>query len=86
MHNVIFFQYFFMNIKTSSIPATLFRGMIRALYLRLTQHPEFYNIRHYTKNKGRRRNRQKIWWIRMKKILNSISEFTLIWKEWLCYC
>ena len=84
---VIFFQYLFMNINTNN-PILLFRNVIKGLLERLTQNPEFYNIKHYTKNKGRKHNQQRFWWcyVSINKPLNLIVEFTGNGKEWLCYC
>lgn len=56
MLSVIFFQYPFMNIKNNITQATLFGSLIRILRGKLTQNPEFYNIKHYTKRRSRKRN------------------------------
>ena len=50
-----------MNIKVITNPIVQIRILIKSLAERLTQNPEFYNIRHYTKNRGRYRNQQKTW-------------------------
>jgi hypothetical protein len=50
-----------MNIKVITNPLDQIRGFVKAFFERLTQNPEFYNIRHYTKNRGRNRNQQKGW-------------------------
>jgi hypothetical protein len=49
-----------MNIKVTTSPFGQIRSLIKSFIDRLTQNPEFYNIRHYTKNRGRYRN-QKTW-------------------------
>jgi hypothetical protein len=50
-----------MNTKTNSTPVNLFRNLVRHFFEKLTQNPEFYNIKHYTKTRGRRRNQQNMW-------------------------
>jgi len=49
-----------MNIKVIINPAGQFRSCVKRFVEKLTQNPEFYNIRHYTKNRGRYRS-QKTW-------------------------
>jgi hypothetical protein len=50
-----------MNIKVITNPIVQIRSFVRGFVEKLTQNPEFYNIRHYTKNRGRYRNQQKTW-------------------------
>jgi len=50
-----------MNIKIITTPVGQIRTFIKGFVERLTQNPGFYNIRHYTKNRGRYRNQQKTW-------------------------
>jgi|GEM_PF-6036033 hypothetical protein len=50
-----------MNIRLLTTPAISIRNLARALFDKLTQHPEYYNIKHYTKSKARNRNRQGAW-------------------------
>ncbi|MEO8765581.1 MAG: hypothetical protein ABI416_14880 [Ginsengibacter sp.] len=45
-------------MKTNNSPVSLFRNLVREFLERLTQNPEFYNVKHYTKNRGRKRNQQ----------------------------
>ncbi len=45
-----------MNTKVTGNPVGLIRNLIRVFFQRLNQNPEFYNIKYYTKPKGRNHN------------------------------
>ncbi len=50
-----------MNTKTNSSSSFLLKNLFFNLYEKLTQSHEFYNIKFYTKNKTRLRNRNISW-------------------------
>ena len=50
------FQYPIMKTKNNEGPAGFFQNVMRILIDRITQNPEFYNIKHY--KKGRNKNRR----------------------------
>ncbi len=50
-----------MNIKTIITPVNLFRNLARTFFDKLTQNPGFYNIKHYTKGRGRGHSEQGTW-------------------------
>ncbi|MDQ2862936.1 MAG: hypothetical protein M3R50_04655 [Bacteroidota bacterium] len=45
-----------MNIKINSHSTGLLRSLIRGFFEKLTQSPDFYNIKYYTKSKKKSRN------------------------------
>jgi hypothetical protein len=50
-----------MNIKVINHPVEQIRNAVKNLVEKLTQNPEFYNIKYYTKTRGRYRNQKKSW-------------------------
>lgn len=53
----MFFPIPFMNIKVNGNPAFVIRNLIKNFFEKITQSPDFYNIKYYTK--GRTRNRDQ---------------------------
>lgn len=47
-----------MNIKVITSPAGQIRSLLKRFFERLTQNPEFYNIKHYTKTRDRYRSQK----------------------------
>lgn len=52
----MFFLYPIMKTKNTEGPSGFIQNVMRLLIDRITQHPEFYNIKHY--RKGRIKNRK----------------------------
>jgi hypothetical protein len=50
-----------MNIKINNHSTGLFRSLIRSFFQKLTQSPDFYNIKYYTKVKMKGRDQQGNW-------------------------
>jgi hypothetical protein len=62
---VIFFQYQYknnlMSYKNQKTTMNLVSNFIKTFVSKLTQSPEYYDIKYYSKIKGRNRHRNDIW-------------------------
>ncbi|MEO9145150.1 MAG: hypothetical protein ABI237_06290 [Ginsengibacter sp.] len=50
-----------MNIKTHIVPVNFIGHVLKIFLSKLTQNPEYYNIKHYSKMKRRQRQQQTMW-------------------------